>query len=156
MPVGLAHSIWPAGLVSAISGGFIVGLTYQIWIQLRLQRTQAAAIAVVAGLIPSVWYHNLIGEVYSLQLLATLLCLLFFLRGQLILTTLAFLFANLVTPISGLAFSLFLLAYGQKRWIVRAILVGGGGLAVYLLIFQAIGIDITSAFSSLEDSDGAF
>lgn len=155
MPAKLAHSIWPAGLVSAISGGGIVGLTYLIWIELKFKKIQAEAIAVTAGIIPSIWYHNLIGEVYALQLLATLACLLFFLKGQLIPATLAFLFANLVTPISGLGFTLLLLGQGQKKWALRAFWVGSGALAIYLLIFKSVGIDISSAFSALGHSNSA-
>ncbi len=149
-PSGLAHTIWPAGLVSALAGALAVALTLLIALKLNFSKKQSLLIAVFSGFIPSIWYHSLIGEVYALQLASILLFIFFFLHNRLIAATLAFLFANLVSPLSGLAFSFVLLAGISKKNIVRSAVIGAAALGLYLLIFRLIHSDITTAFRPLE------
>ena len=153
-PDGLSNTIWPSGFVSAVSGGFIVGLTFLIWLELGLPKFTAFIVAVVVGFIPSIWYHNLIGEAYSLQLFSILLFLYLFLRNNIVLATVAFLFAALVSPISGLSFSLLLLAPRNKDSLIKAFTVGFFALLIYILIFYLIKGDILGAFLAVNPNRG--
>jgi len=150
MPASLANTIWPAGLVSAVSGAFVVVLTYLIALKLQLARKQALWIAIFAGLIPSLWYHSLIGEVYMLQLFAILLFVYLFLCGKVLLSALAFFFANLVSPLSGLAFSFIFLAGLKKTTIKNGFIVGAVALALFLAVYYLIGSNIMTIFRPLE------
>jgi hypothetical protein len=149
MPHDLAQTIWPAGFVSAISGGLSVGLTFLIWERLGFDRIQALATALITGMVPSIWYHSLIGEVYVLQLFATLLFLYCFLENRLMGATLSFLFANLISPLSGLSFTMVVLAHRNSRWILKALGVGAGALTLYILIFVLIQSNVLNAFTSV-------
>ncbi len=138
-PGWLRQSIVPAGLFSALCGGLVVGLTFLIWLRLGLRRAEAASIAVVAGLIPSIWYHGLIGEVYVPQLAAVLLFVALFLNGRYLLATLALLLATLISPLAALSFPLVLLQGCNRRALWRAGLVAGLALLLYVAIHVAVG-----------------
>ncbi len=149
MPLDLDKTIFPAGLVSAVSGGFIVGLTFLIWLQLGLSKRKAVIISLVTGLIPSIWFHNTFGEVYALQLLFILLFVYLFLKEKIILSALAFLFANLVSPVSALSFSFVFLAGWNKKVLKNAFIVGSISLIVYLLIYVGIGSNLFNLLNPL-------
>ncbi len=151
MPDRLVSSVWPAGLVSAFSGAFIVGLTFLIWVKLGISKYRSLIISVFTGLIPSIWFHNTFGEIYALQLVSILSFLYFFLSKKYILATIAFLFACLVSPLSGLSFSLILLADWKKEIFIKAFFVGFAALVLYTLIFIAIGSDVLKIFDQLQN-----
>ena len=138
-PGWLRHSVVPAGLFSALCGGLAVGLTFLIWLRLGLRRAEAASIAVVAGLIPSIWYHGLIGEVYMPQLTAVLLFVALFLHARYLLAALAMLLGILISPLAGRAFPLVLLHGWNKRLLWRAAWVAGLALLLYVAIHAAVG-----------------
>jgi hypothetical protein len=138
VPANLARTIWPSGLISAIAGALAAGLTVLISRQLGFSKRRSLTIAAVAGIIPSIWYHSLIGEVYALQLFAILLFLYYFLKGRQVLSTLAFLFACIVTPLSGLAIAFVFLKGASKKITRRAFFVALAALAVYLAIYYII------------------
>ena len=124
MPTNLYDSIWPAGLLSVISGTTAVGLTFLIWYRLGIQKDTAFLVAVIAGLIPSIWHHNLIGEVYSLELCFILLFLYFYVSEKYIFATIAFLCALLTTQLSAFSFTVVLLAPRTKVNLTRAFFIG--------------------------------
>ncbi len=148
-PGSLAKSIWPAGLVSAISGGFVIGLTFLIWVKLGINKYKSLIIAVFAGIIPSIWFHNTFGEIYSLQLLSILLFLYFFYNNNLILSILAFTFANLVSPLSALSFSFILLSDWNKKTFKNAFIVGAVSLIIYSIIYILIGSNLLNMVNPL-------
>jgi hypothetical protein len=141
------NSIWPAGLVSAISGAFFVGLTFLLAMQLKIQKKTTIIISIFAGLIPSIWYHNLIGEVYALQLTLIILFILLFLKNKWVLSSLAFLFSNLVSPLSGLSFTFLLLAPKTKENFIKAFLVGFCALSAYIIIIFLLDLNIFDIFN---------
>ncbi len=149
MPFDLEKSVFPAGLVSAISGGFIIGLTFLIWLELGLSKRKALIISLVTGLVPSIWFHNTFGEVYALQLLFILLFAYMFLKGRIFLSALAFLFANLVSPVSALAFSFVFLAGWEKKTLRNAFITGLIALAIYVLVYTAIGSNLLNLLNPL-------
>lgn len=151
MPERLFTTVWPAGFVSAISGAFIIGLTFLIWVKLGISKYKSLIISVFTGLIPSIWFHNTFGEIYALQLVSILSFLYFFLDKKYILATIAFLFACLVSPLSGLSFSLILLADWKKETFIKAFFVGFAALVLYAFIFLAIGSDIFKIFDQLQN-----
>jgi len=148
VPGSLANSIWPSGFISAISGALIVGLTFLIGLRLELEKISAFLIAFIVGFIPSIWYHNLIGEVYALQLFFILFFIYFFLSNNLLLASLGFLLANLVTPVSSLSFSFLFIKHRDKNTILKAFIIGITALLSYLLIYYLININILKIFYS--------
>jgi len=148
-PSSLANTIWPAGFVSAISGALIVALTFLIWNNLNIEKFKAITIAIVVGLIPSIWEHSIIGEVYALQLLFILLFIFAFVKDKIILSALAFMFANLVSPLSALSFGLVFLKPFSKKTITKAIISGSIALALYIGIYSLIGANLLELFSPL-------
>ena len=146
VPNSLKATIYPSGLMSAICGAFIVGLSFLIWVRLGLKKNVALVVAFVAGLIPSIWYHSLIGEVYALQLFSILFFLYFFFSNNLILATAGFLFAALVSPLSGLSFSMLFLMRRDKNTLLRACSVGFFALLSYFLIYYMFDSDILMIF----------
>ncbi len=149
MPFELEHSIYPGGLVSAVSGAFIVGLTFLIWLQLGVSRKKSAITAIATGLVPTIWFHSTIGEVYTLQFAFILLFIYAFLRENLILSIFAFLFSNLISPVSALSFSFVLLAGWDKKVIKNAIIVGAASLAIYIVIYVLIGSNLLNLLNPL-------
>ncbi len=149
MPLDLDKTVFPAGLVSAISGGLIIGLTFLIWLQLGLSKKKSVIISLVAGLVPSIWFHNTFGEVYALQLLFILLFAYLFLKEKIILSALAFLFANLISPVSALSFSFIFLAGWNKKVFKNAFLTGLISLIVYVLIYVLIGSNLLNLLNPL-------
>lgn len=149
VPKSLSQTIWPAGLVSAVSGACIVGLTLLLWLQLGLDKALAVVIACVVGLIPSIWYHNLIGEMYSLQLSCILFFAYFFLRENLILATVGFLASVLVSPTSAASFPIVLLAPRNRPTYLRAVAVGVMASVFYLVITFFFNADLLSPSSSI-------
>jgi hypothetical protein len=150
VPESLASTIWPIGFISATCGAFVVGLSFLIWLHLRIRQYAAFIIAIIGGLIPSIWYNSLIGEVYALQLLFILLTLYFFLRDNLLLTAVSFLVANLVSPISALSFSMLFLKSPTRNTLFRMFLVGIFSLSAYILIFYIIDSNILITFQALK------
>lgn len=149
VPQSLAHSVWPAGFVSAISGACTVAFSYLIWRELKFERDTASASAIVAGLIPTIWYQSTIGELYALQLAVIIVFVYFFLRQCYLISAMAFLVAVLISPLSGLAFSLLLLATWNRRNLLYATLIGCGCLALYLAIFRILESNIFATFDAL-------
>ncbi|MDZ7393100.1 MAG: hypothetical protein ONB25_09440 [candidate division KSB1 bacterium] len=138
-PGWLRHTAAPAGFFSAFCGGLVVGLTYLIWVRLSLCRREAIAAACVAGLIPSLWYHSLIGEVYVPQLACVMLVVVFFLYSRPLLAGIAFLLATLVSPLAALCFPLVLLRGWDKKALRDAIVAGAVALAGYVGTHWAVG-----------------
>ncbi len=154
VPGGWAQTLWPSGLVSAISGALAVGVTFLIWAWLGVRREVALITACVAGLIPSIWYHSLIGEVYALQLCLSLLFVYGFLRRKILASSAAFLAANLVTPLSGLAASFAFLKSRSWDTLGRMFLVGLFALIGYFGVFELIGSNIMKIFGPDTDVGG--
>lgn len=146
VPADWAQTLWPSGLVSAVSGALTVGVTFLIWTRLGIRRDIALSAAFMTGLIPSIWYHSLIGEVYALQLCLSLLFVYFFLRRNILASSAAFLAANLVTPLSGLAASFAFLKSRSWDTLGRMFLVGLFALACYFAVFELIGSNIVKIF----------
>ena len=146
VPGEWAGTIRPSGFVSSVSGALTVGLTFLIWVRLGVRREVALTTAVVAGLIPSIWYHSLIGEVYALQLCLSLLFVYLFLCCRVLAAAAAFLSANLVTPMSGLAASCVLLKSRNRDTLGRMFVVGLIALACYFAVFGLIGVNILKIF----------
>jgi hypothetical protein len=150
MPDSIKHSIWPAGFVSAISGAFMVGLTFLLWTQLKIRKKTAIIISMIVGLIPSIWYHNLTGEVYALQLMLIILFIYLFLKNKWVLSSVAFLFANLVSPLSSISYAFLLLSPDIKKNILKFFIVGFMALCAYILIFVIIDPKFIYIFNSFE------
>lgn len=146
-PQSLASTIWPAGFISAISGALIVVLTFLIWKILGLNNKKAIIISLVVGLIPSFVEQSIIGEVYTLQFSLTLLFVYLFLVNKWILSSIIFLFACLVSPLSGLAYGLLFLQKRDKTTILKALAVGAIALFLYLIIFLLLGSDLLMLLS---------
>jgi len=141
-PESLANSIWPSGFVSAISGALIVVLTFLIWKELGINTKKSLLIAIAVGIIPSFIEEAIIGEVYALQFLFTLLFIYSFIIDKWILSSFFFLLACLVSPLSGLAFGLLFLKNRNKSTLIRAIGVGAIALILYLSIYIGIGSNL--------------
>ena len=142
VPQSLVNSIWPAGFISAISGALAVLLTYLIWVNLGITKRKSFFIAVTFGLVPTFWEHSTIGEVYTLQMLFILLFLYLFLNERYIYSSISFLIANLITPLSGFAFILLFLKGFNKRNFILSIYIGGSSLIIYILIYYLLGADL--------------
>lgn len=142
IPDSFSHSIWPAGFVSAISGALVVLLTYLIWINIGFNKRRSLFIAVTFGLIPTVWEHSTIGEVHALQMLFILLFVYSFFRKRFVFSAISFLIANLITPLSGLAFPLLFLKEFNKRNLIISFFIGGASLILYFLIYYFLGADL--------------
>lgn len=158
-PQSLASTIWPAGFMSAISGALIVMLTFLIWKKLGLNNKKAIIISIVVGLIPSFVEESIIGEVYALQFSLTLLFVYLFLLNKWILSSIIFLFACLVSPLSGLAYGLLFLQKREKTTILKALAVGAIALSLYLIIYFLLGSDLLmllSPDSEVQTSRGIF
>ena len=153
MPANLAASIWPAGLLSAISGGFVVGLTFLIWTTCGLKKWESLVIALFTGIIPSIWFQALIGEVYMLQMLLVLLFVYSFLKDKILPAALFFLCAVLITPLSALAFTFIFLNGNFKKAIKNGIIVGAVSLALYIIIFALVNPSVMEAFNSVESTN---
>ena len=142
VPEAFAHSIWPAGFVSAISAAFVVLLTFLIWMNLGISKRKSVFIAITFGLVPTFWEHATIGEVHSLQMLFILLFIYSFLKKKYLFSAVAFLIANLISPLSGLAFPLLFLKGFNKRNILNSIFIGGSALISYFTIYYLVGADL--------------
>ncbi|GAB4343932.1 MAG: hypothetical protein Kow0037_32360 [Calditrichia bacterium] len=141
-PEGLRHTLLPGGIFSALCGALVVGSSYRIWRELRFEKKTALLAAAYAGLIPSIWFHSLIGEVYIPQLLSILLFLLYFLQERWILSAFFFLLANLISPVSALSFSFILFRPVNAKRLGAAVGIGLSALIVYLAIFKLLQIDL--------------
>ncbi len=150
-PTNLANTIWLSGFVSAISGALIVTLTFLIWQSLGIDKKKSLVIAIVTGLIPSIWEESIIGEVYALQLLFILLFLYAFLKDKILLSVFAFTFANLVSPLSALSFGLLLLKPITKENIKKIFIIGSISLLIYSIIYYLIGSNLLDLFSPLSE-----
>ncbi len=149
MPFGLDKTIYPAGLVSAISGAFIVGFTFLIWLNLGLSRKKSLIISVVTGLVPTIWFHSTFGEVYALQFAFILWFTYAFLRENIPLAIFTFLIANLISPVSALSFSFIFLAGWNKKVFRNAFIVGAVSLAIYVVIYILIGSNLLNLINPL-------
>ena len=146
VPHSLAVTIWPSGFLASICGSLVVGFTFLIWLHLGLQKYISFIIAMVVGLIPSIWCMSLIGAVYSLQLLSIVLFLYFFLRNHIFLSSLTFLFANLVSPLSALSFPLLFLKSQDKETLRTAFYIGFFALLAYFLVYYLINSNVLLTF----------
>ena len=133
--------------MSAISGALIVTLTFLIWNKLGLTNKKAIIISIVVGFIPSFIEESIIGEVYALQFMLTLLFVYTFLIDKWILSSLLFLFACLVSPLSGLAFGMLFLKDRNKNTIMKAFAVGVIALILYISIYAILGSDLLMLLS---------
>ncbi len=106
--------------------------------------------AVIAGLVPSIWFYSLIGEVYTLQLVFILLFCFFFLKDNMFFAFIFFLLAVLVTPISGLAISFGLFGYKNYKTLIKLAAIGTCALICYLIIFYFLHSDILGAFGVVD------
>ncbi|MCW8848778.1 MAG: hypothetical protein OQJ81_02270 [Melioribacteraceae bacterium] len=151
VPDSMSYSIGPAGFVSAISAALAVMLTYLIWINLGFDKRKSIFIAITFGLVPSFWEHATIGEVHSLQMLFILLFIYLFLKEKYILSSIAFLIANLITPLAGLAFPFIFLKNFNKRNLIISILIGGSALILYFTIYYLIGANLLLLLNPMGD-----
>ncbi|MCB9247704.1 MAG: DUF2723 domain-containing protein [Ignavibacteriales bacterium] len=91
-------------------------LTFFIWRSLNFSIFKSLSIALVVGLIPSFWEQSVIGEVYALQYFFVLLFILAFIKIRLYLPPYFLcMYANLISPLSGLAFGLIFLKRLQSK-----------------------------------------
>ncbi len=120
------------------------------WTNLDIDKYKATTIAVVVGFIPSIWEHSISGDVYILKLLFILLFLFAFIKDRIILSSLAFMFANLVSPLSALSFGLILLKPISNKTFKNAFLTGGIALALYLGVYSLIGSNLLDLFNPLK------
>ena len=154
VPGGWRESIGPSGLFSSVSGAFTVGLTFLIWVRVGMRREVALLTAILTGLVPSIWYHSLIGEVYALQLCLSLLFVYLFLSRRLLLAGAAFLSSSLVTPLSGLAATCAFLKSRDLDSVSRLFIVGLIALVSYFAVFGILGVEILNIFDVGPGSDG--
>jgi hypothetical protein len=147
-PEVISKTILPAGILSAICGALVVLLTYLIWIKLCIKRRHSVLIAGFFGIVPIFWEHSLIGEIHTLQMFFILLFIYSFLKGRFILSSVSFLIANLVSPLSGLAFGLLYLKGLNKKNILHSFAVGFSALVIYILIFIYIDADLSKLITS--------
>jgi hypothetical protein len=148
-PEEMKESIWPSGFISAICGALTVGLTYLIWRRLGYEKKKAIYISIIIGFIPSIWYHSLIGEVYSMQLLFILCFIYCFINERFIFSGAFFLFANLISPISGMALPIVFLSRLNNLKIVKGFLILIIVTVVYFLIYLYIDSNILEIFNFL-------
>lgn len=141
-PITYSSIIWASGFISALSGSLIVVLTFILWQTLGIDKVKSITIAVIVGLIPSFWEESVIGEVYALQFMFVLLFIICFVKDRIFLSSLFFTYANLVSPLSGLAFGLIFLKGFNKETVKQAIIVGGIALIIYLTIYSVIGTNL--------------
>jgi len=149
VPKFVQNSIWPAGLLSSVAGALSVGLSFLIWIRLGVARERALIASVLYGLTPAIWHNTLIGEVYSLQYLFVFLFLYFFFHHKSGLSAFSFALANLVSPISGFAFSLIMIGKRTGKSFIQAILVGLLAVGMYLLMVTLLDINFLRAFDAI-------
>lgn len=152
MPLNFASTIWIAGFISSISGSLIVLLTYLIWRTLNFSKRISITTSVIVGLIPSFWEQSVIGEVYALQYAFVLAFVLAFLKDKIILSSLFFMFANLVSPLSGLAFGLIFLKGFNKRNFKNAVIVGSTALIAYIIVYSFAGINIPDLLNEFDNA----
>lgn len=149
VPKSMVHSILPSGIVSAVSGALVVGLTFFIWLKLKIKKFQAFYAAVIVGIIPSIWFHSIIGEVYALQLLFILLFLFFYLSNRFVLSCISLVFALLVSPISFPAFAFIFIKLPNKSAFFKAVLIGVVSFLIYIGIIFVFNIDIFSTYKNV-------
>lgn len=142
VPTAFVNSIWTAGFISAVSAAFVVVLTFLIWLNLGIDKRKSAFIAITFGLVPTFWEHATIGEIHSLQMLFILLFIYSFFKEKYVFSALAFLFANLISPLSGLAFLLVFLKGFNKKNIIAALIIGASSLSLYVTVFLVLGSDL--------------
>lgn len=143
-----------SGFVSAISAALAVLLTYLIWLKLGFNKRISLIVSLLFALLPSFWEKALIGEIHSLQMLFILLYVYTFLNRKYIYSTAAFLAANLITPLSGLAFGLAYLGGFSKKILYRSIIVGFVSLLLYAIIFYLIGSDFSIILNEAVSHNG--
>lgn len=149
VPLDYSATIWTSGFISSISGALIVVFTFFIWLNLGFNKFKAITIAIVVGLIPSFWEQSIIGEVYALQFLFILLFIYSFLKNHILLSSIFFAYANLVSPLSGLAFGLIFLKGMNKQNIIKALFVGAFAVIIYSAVYTLIGANLLDLFSPL-------
>lgn len=152
-PPVLSHTIWPAGFISALSGALAIGISFLIWNQLGLSKQTALIIAAYFGIIPSMWHHSIIGEIYALQLLGILAFVYFFLIDQITFSALFFLFANLVSPLSAFSFPLLFLGYKDRKTFYKAFYCGTLAIGCYFFLFYLLDVSILSLFNIVSTSE---
>ncbi len=145
-PDYLRTTVWPAGFVSALAGCLTAALTFLIWLKLGLGRRLAVTVAIITGLIPSIWYHSLIGETYSLELCLLLAFFYFFLTGRWLAAIVAGTGALLVSLLIALSFPIVLLAPWTPTNVRRAagVLLASGIL--FGLVLWAVTPEVFSSF----------
>jgi hypothetical protein len=155
VPVCLRSTIWPSGFVSAGAIALAMAATFALWRRLGLLKREAGAIAVATLLVPSIWYHGTIGEVYALQLCLCVLFALFFADERLFPAALFFFLALLVSPLSVFAAPLLLLPRGRPRLLKQAAIVGAAAAALYAPVATMIRSSLKVGFSDLGASASA-
>ncbi|MCB0751581.1 MAG: hypothetical protein KDC52_08920 [Ignavibacteriae bacterium] len=147
VPVSYSSTIWISGFISAMSGAGMVVLTFLIWRSLNFNMFKSLSIALVVGLIPSFWEQSVIGEVYALQYFFVLLFILAFIRDKIILAAIFFMYANLISPLSGLAFGLIFLKGFNQKIIKQAFIVGALAVVLYAIVYLSIGANLLDLLS---------
>ena len=151
VPETFAHSIWTAGFISSICAALVIVLTYLIWLNLGIDKRKSIFIAITFGLVPTFWEHATIGEIHSLQMLFILLFLYTFIKGKYVFSGITFLFANLISPLSGLAFLLVYLKGFNKKNIVISLIIGASAFAVYITIYLLLGSDLLQLLNPVSE-----
>ncbi|MCB9211399.1 MAG: hypothetical protein H6610_10110 [Ignavibacteriales bacterium] len=157
MPFNIASTIWTSGFISSISGSLIVILTYFIWRNLNFSNRISITTSVIVGLVPSFWEQSVIGEVYALQYAFVMAFVLAYLKDKLILSSLFFMYANLVSPLSGLAFGLIFLKGYSKNNFKNAFIVGSTALLTYVVVYSIAGtniLDLLNGFDHAPENRG--
>ncbi len=157
VPFNFSSPIVLSGIISSIFGALSIVLTFLIALKVKVNRKASLYISVFFGFLPIFWEHSIIGEIHTQQMFFTLLFVYCFLNEKFILSSFFFLIANLITPLSGLAFGLIFLNGFDKRKIIIAFFVGAGALITYFIIFYFLGIDLSEIFgvdSTMPDNRG--
>lgn len=149
VPLDYSATIWTSGFISSVSGALIIVFTFLIWLELGFKKFQAITISIVVGLIPSFWEQSIIGEVYALQFLFILLFIYSFFKNHILLSAIFFAYANLVSPLSGLAFGLIFLKDFNKQTIIKSLIVGIIALIIYAVVYALIGANLMDLFNPL-------
>jgi hypothetical protein len=142
LPEGMTGSIWAAGFLSSLSASLSIVLTFLICMNIGIHRKPAIYISGLFGIVPSFWEHAIIGELYSLQMLFILIYVYGFLKNNIFVAISAFWISNLISPLSALAFPLFLLGGINKKNTIKALLVGASSFVLYIIVILITGMDL--------------
>ncbi len=151
-PAYVYAGIYPSGILSALFGAFAVGLVFLVNMKLQFDKMTAIYISIVAGFVPSIFYHSMIGEVYALGLFSVLLFIYLFQSRKNIASAFSFTLANLVSPTYGSTFLFYYLTERNVTTLIRTISIGSISLILYIVIQKyLIDVDIYQIFSGNKD-----